>query len=800
MFSKIRSIFLSLTIIAVLLFSAVGTTTVYADDDTTNNTTTTETRSGDDDDDSAKKKKKKSSENEQQTAPAESSVSTEGSTETTAEGSTEESASDAQPVATVEPVATEAAAEESVAEAQPAATEESAADTTSTDANLLAQVPENTTVTVLDAEGQAQSLATQDAANAVATTTDPIWCPATQTTPTPGANGCTPSFTSFDSLLTELANNPTIYQGAGTIYVEQGNYGGGESTIDFNSYNLSNISNANLTIQGGWNPSTGSTPASGDTTTTSNFTVPIIIGSSTNPWGGSITIDNIMVSDSSGTGLTVYSNANVTISDSKFLRNNNAGAIINAGQNVAVANSEFSNTFNQRRQITGLDITSGGSVSLFQVMANGNRRRGADINAAGRVSIGSNLGCTHTIGLATDCSSFSETNGLNGNVFYGFGLRVVTPDAIDLSFVTANNNFLWGADLDAGGDVNITDSVFNANSTLSPTFIDDTGLLVTSGGRVSLNNVQANDNRLIGATIDSVGDISVNNSTFNNNRGVILDASGNTTYHGLGLLAVTQGSIFVNGVTASGNMLFGAHLDAGGDVAIAGSTFSNQTSGLATVLTGRGLEVVSGGSVFLENVVMDSNQLFGGSIQAAGDVFLDLNTATNNGDDGLQVESASCTHLNGGTYSGNAQFGLNLVNSPLNIISPATFGGNGAGDISPATPATCSLVIGGMPLPTSPTGSSSNNTGSSLGPNSSLSSLVQNVSYTTHTAGTLLPSISLNGMFGITRERTSNSVVTSIFVGNYTYVYTAFEDDSGIESLQIIVVNPLPIQIAGAGA
>ncbi|HKY53789.1 MAG TPA: right-handed parallel beta-helix repeat-containing protein, partial [Anaerolineales bacterium] len=603
-------------------------------------------------------------------------------------------------------------------------------------------------------------------------------------------------------------NNPTVYLGAGTIYVEQGNYGGGESTIDFNAYNLSNISNSNLTIQGGWNPGTGSTPASGDTTTTSNFTVPIIIGSSTNPWGGSVTIDNIIVSDTvdgAGAGLTVHSNANVTITDSKFLRNDTQGAVIRAGGNVAIANSEFSNTFNQRRQVTGLDITSGGSVSLFQVLANGNRRRGADINAAGRVSIGSNLGCTHTVGLATDCSSFSETNGLNGGVFYGFGLRVVTPDAIDLSFVTANNNFLWGADLDAGGDVNITDSVFNANSTLSPTFIDDTGLLVTSGGRVSLNNVQANDNRLIGATIDSVGDISVNNSTFNNNRGVILDAAGNTTYHGLGLLAVSQGSIFVNGVTASGNMLYGAHLDAGGDVDVAGSTFSNQTSTLATVLSGRGLEVVSGGNVFLDNVVMDSNQLFGGSIQAAGDVFLDLNTATNNGDDGLQVESASCTHLNGGTYSGNAQFGLNLVNSPLNVVSPATFGGNGAGDISPATPATCSLVIGGTPLPTSPTGSSTStsnniNTGSSLGSNSSLSSLVQNVSYNTHAVGTVLPGISLNGMFGITREKTSNSVVTSIFVGNYTYVYTAFEDDSGIESLQIIVVNPPPIQIAGTGA
>src|SRR5687768_17889775 len=52
-------------------------------------------------------------------------------------------------------------------------------------------------------------------------------------------------------------------------------------------------------------------------------------------------------------------------------------------------------------------------------------------------------------------------------------------------------------------------SIFNANSTNSPAFIDDTGLLIESGGNTSLNNVQANDNRLIGAVIDSVGTVSI---------------------------------------------------------------------------------------------------------------------------------------------------------------------------------------------------------------------------------------------------------------------------------------------------
>ena len=187
-----------------------------------------------------------------------------------------------------------------------------------------------------------------------------------------------------------------------------------------------------------------------------------------------------------------------------------------------------------------------GSVSLFNVLANTNREAGATINAGGRVTIGS--------------SFFSDTKAMQGSNFMGYGLQVVTPDAIDLDTVTASDNFLWGASLNAGGNVTINNSIFNANTTASPGFIDDTGLLVTSGGNVAINNSQANDNRLIGATVNAQGDVSINNSTFTNNNGVTLDSAGTPTFHGYGLQVVTPGSIFLNTVTASNNTLFGAHL------------------------------------------------------------------------------------------------------------------------------------------------------------------------------------------------------------------------------------------------
>ena len=795
MFSKIRTTLLSLAVIAVMIFSAVGPTIVYADDGTPPDATAphtidSESDNGDADKcDSNKEGKNKDKKGKKNKSGGKHSNKCSSNEETAdpSGGEAESGAADSAP---------DASADTGVAEEASAPAAETAP------ADLLSQVPENTSVTVLNADGQPEPLATQEAAYAIATTTDPIWCPQGQP-PVPGANGCTPSFTSFTDLLTFLAANATTFLGAGTIFVEQGTYGGGESVIDFNAYNLSNISSSDLTVQGGWD--TTANPVDPATASTSNFTVPILIGSSTNPWGGSLTINNIQILNPTNTGLTLYSQGNinvsnvlvensslgggaeldaggnVTINNSKFLRNNTAGAIVRAGANVAVANSEFSNPFNQRRQIKGLDITSGGSVSLFQVLAIGNRRVGTDIDAVGRVTIGS--------------SEFSETNGLNGGVFYGYGLRVVTPDEIELLAVIANNNFLWGADLDAGGRIAIGDSVFNANSTESPTFIDDTGLLITSGADVALNNVTANDNRLIGAVIDAVGPVSISNSTFSNNRGVTVDAAGATTLHGLGLQVTSLNSIFLNTVTASNNTLFGAHLDAGGEVAINNSIFSNNSSGSTADLLGRGLEVISAGNASIANTTLDSNQTFGGAIQAGGHTFLDVVTATNNGTDGLQVQ-AMCTHLNGGTYSGNGQYGLNLINSPLDIAVMPTFSGNGAGDIFPATPATCPPLF---PIFTGANPGTVTSQGPSFNTNNT-SGLQQAVSYAPVAQqggnATSLFGASLNSlMYGITREVTADAMVTSIFVGNYIYVYTIYnaDTDPSLDNLQIILVSPAPV-------
>lgn len=688
---KPRASLLSLALILGLVFSAIGPSIVYADGDTTPSPTSKEATSD----------------------PTEV-VATSEPTETVV-------ATDPQPTKDVAPVgeATEVTSNPDDATATPPPTEEAAVDpattvdsqsteapapaeestTAKTDSSVLESVPDNTAVAVLDADGNTEPLATQAAADAISTS-DPIWCPGNQA-PTPGANGCTQSFNSFDALLTFLSGNST-YQGAGTIYVQQGAYQGNDPNhvINFNSpsYNLSNINQSNLTITGGWNTSNNTIDAANPTTFNGYS---ILIGSSANPWGGSLTITNIVVTDATN-GIEVHTTQSVNIGNSRFDANHRTGAIIRAGQDVNIANSSFSNPGVPRSQRVGLDIVSGGATSLFGVIADGNRFTGANINAGGEVNISSS-DFSHTKHAELNGVSFYDTRVLvnaSGVVYSGYGLLVISPSTVSLDNVTANDNFLWGAALDAGGDIAVANSVFSNNTTGVPSFIDDTGLIINGDANVALNNVTASDNRLYGADINAAGTVSINDSTFDNNRGVVT-INGVTTLHGHGLRVNSLADIFINNTTATNNMLFGGQLSAGGQVAISNSTFSNTSTDPGQTAAGEGLEIVSAGNASLANVVLDNNQTNGADVRAGGDIFLDGVTATNNGTDGVTVQT-SCTHLSNGEYSGNGQYGLNLGSSALDLVSPATMVGNGAGSIFPANPPVCTAGT-----PTTPTGSSS---------------------------------------------------------------------------------------------
>jgi hypothetical protein len=77
--------------------------------------------------------------------------------------------------------------------------------------------------------------------------------------------------------------------------------------------------------------------------------------------------------------------------------------------------------------------------------------------------------------------------------------------------VSADGNYLFGADLTAGTTLSITDSAFNNNDAFtSHDFAEGSGLAATANGNITLSNVTASGNYLYGADIiSSNGNINI---------------------------------------------------------------------------------------------------------------------------------------------------------------------------------------------------------------------------------------------------------------------------------------------------
>ena len=593
-------------------------------------------------------------------------------------------------------------------ETAPAAAEEAAVQPAET---ILEQVPDNTTVTVLNTDGEAVPLASQAAADAIASDYDPIWCPAGQTTPTPGANGCTQSFGSFDELLSYLQAHETeaTYQQSGTIYVQQGQYQGGESSIDFNNYTFNNINNYDLTVQGGWDT------VNNTVTGTTSFDVPIVIGSSSNPWIGSLTINNLNISGvADQAALTLYSQGDITLSnvavtnsdsgadlnagsdatddvtitDSEFNNNQKGGAKVKAGGVVNVSNSQFNGNSSSNQDGYGLNINSGAGASLSQVHADNNELYGADITSNGNVTV-----------TGSFFSGNQSAVYASGWQIEGFGLQVTTTGNIKLDGVTANGNYLFGTSL-TGMIVDVANSSFSENTTDWAEHITGSGLRVVSTGNVTLASVTANNNQLFGANIQTSGAVSVTNSFFNGNAAYNYTGTGDRHYEGYGLNIVTTREVSLLNVEAEHNYLYGAHIEAK-DIAIDTGRFSNNGSGNGLDLTGYGLEVISLNDVAIAAVTANNNQLFGANVVATNLVAIERSTfsghiayvydqnsgkiASRDGGYGLRVVTTGDISLEDVSADNNYLYGAYLEGNDTDVAgkaAPSSFSGNGSGIMS----------------------------------------------------------------------------------------------------------------------
>jgi hypothetical protein len=243
--------------------------------------------------------------------------------------------------------------------------------------DVLQGLPENTGIIVLDQGEKPLPLVSQEAAQVI-NQSDPVWCPGDNTqAPTPGANGCTISYSTVAEL---LANAGASIAANGTIWITSGSQlETGPITIDGSIY--TNWSNFSLSLQGGWSGS-GTTIGAN-----SIFNVPIYILNC----NADVTINNITVENASGSGLGITTNGSDVAINNSIFRYNRAGStyfpwgdgadISPNGGNVTITNSEFSgnnwdglyvvnsNTImitNSRFNSNGLN-NAGGGLNAFQV-------------------------------------------------------------------------------------------------------------------------------------------------------------------------------------------------------------------------------------------------------------------------------------------------------------------------------------------------------------------------------------------------------------------------------------------------
>jgi putative surface-exposed virulence protein len=586
-------------------------------------------------------------------------------------------------------------------------------------ADVISELPEDTELVVLDESGEQLSLASGEAADALSTS-DPIWCPSSIAVPVAGPNGwvggCSPSFFSIRDLITWLTtNDPNV---AGTIWLEKtfdsGSVEGGATLQDnavtqltLNGASFANLDLFALTIKGGWNglgfgtidttdPSEINqrfwiidwqanvtlndiliTGASSDEAlavdTTKNIVLNRVSVQSNSVGGanygayldntagtGTVTVSNSTFNLNTGRGLYIVSNGNITLSSVTANSNVNGGALLDNDTGigtVSISNSTFSNNTSGGK---GLEIFSKGTITLNSVTANTNVNGGALLdNSSG------------TGAVTVTSSTFSTNTSSNA------GLEINSKGTITLSSVTASTNIGLGADLDnclfvfactATGSVVITNGTFSDN--------DGGGLLVSSGGAITLTNVKADLNGTgssgYGANLDNSSATSAKNVTVTATLGNWNEFNTNRSY---GLQITSKGLVSVKDVTASGN-------GAGGSNG-SGLLINNTWGTLGVTFTGTnvfndnlddGLWIASKGAISLNNIIANSNGTGSGDYGAEldntyaspstpGVTLNGTNQFKFNYDDNLYIQSNGLVTINNVTAnSSNTGMGVNVYN------------------------------------------------------------------------------------------------------------------------------------------
>jgi hypothetical protein len=257
----------------------------------------------------------------------------------------------------------------------------------------------------------------------------------------------------------------------------------------------------------------------------------------------------------------------------------------------------------------GIQVVSGGKVTLTNIIAQNNDDAGIYVDAAGAISLtgmtaqyngstGAVLYNGHvgsTAGVTVASSTFYYNYGSSPNA----GLFIQTNGTVLLNQVSATVNSGYGTYItiptSATATVTVNKSNFNNNS------VD--GLFVQNSGNITVNGITANNNT--GALANGV---TLNNSTGTGTVSVLATLGANTfngnRQHGLAI--TSSNAVVINNATATANM-DGVGIGVNTTSAAAGKGTVTVTGAIVKLNEQPGIAINSNGAVTLSSIECISN-------------------------------------------------------------------------------------------------------------------------------------------------------------------------------------------------
>lgn len=448
---------------------------------------------------------------------------------------------------------------------------------------------------------------------------------------TPGDASCTAGFASFQELIDALTLDAgATYSGNGVVWVAGSYSNADNSPIVFDGSVLTSL--GNLAFMGGWS-------GGNNTTVDSSDLADLDVSLSILNWSNNVSLSNLNIdAEDAEAGLHVETTGNITLNNITSSGNSlGQGAdlntcLFNGTQCTGSGNVTVNDsTFDNNGGGSGIVVDSGGTITLGTVLASGN-------DEAGAVLYNHDLIGTGDVQVS---DSVFNANGDNG-------IYVYAEDNITLTDTDATNNGFDGADLinyEGTGDVTVNGGDFSGN--------DDAGLYIISAGDVEVTSVTANNNNN-GAIIfnnDGVGNVNVAGSIFNNNTwtGLQVESAGDIGLNNVEASSNFVGGAYLNALGGSGNIFvvnnsqfngnsqYGLHAFATGDITLDNVTIDGD---LGTYDTQAGAWLKSfEGNISVSDSLFTNNIDYGLLAVAAGTVDLVNVTATFNGGDGVAVYS-----------------------------------------------------------------------------------------------------------------------------------------------------------------